>query len=50
MAASSAAGDAERHGSDALDLLVARLEQLLAEQGHKFNHGASIAAANEAYR
>jgi alanine-glyoxylate transaminase/serine-glyoxylate transaminase/serine-pyruvate transaminase len=31
-------------------LFLAALEQLLAEQGHKFNRGASIAAANEAYR
>jgi hypothetical protein len=27
-------------------LFLAALEQLLAEQGHKFDHGASIAAAN----
>jgi alanine-glyoxylate transaminase/serine-glyoxylate transaminase/serine-pyruvate transaminase len=31
-------------------LFLAALEQLLAEQGYKFNRGASIAAANEAYR
>jgi alanine-glyoxylate transaminase/serine-glyoxylate transaminase/serine-pyruvate transaminase len=30
-------------------LLLAALEQLLAEQGHEFDHGASIAAANELY-
>jgi alanine-glyoxylate transaminase/serine-glyoxylate transaminase/serine-pyruvate transaminase len=30
-------------------LLLAALEQLLAEHGHKFNHGASIAAANRVY-
>jgi alanine-glyoxylate transaminase/serine-glyoxylate transaminase/serine-pyruvate transaminase len=30
-------------------LLLAALEQLLAEQGHKFNHGASIAAAGDVY-
>ena len=30
-------------------LFLAALEQLLAEQGHKFEHGASVAAANEAY-
>jgi alanine-glyoxylate transaminase/serine-glyoxylate transaminase/serine-pyruvate transaminase len=30
-------------------LFLAALEQLLAEQGHKFNHGASIAAANDVY-
>jgi alanine-glyoxylate transaminase/serine-glyoxylate transaminase/serine-pyruvate transaminase len=30
-------------------LLLSALEQLLAEQGYKFEHGASIAAANEAY-
>jgi alanine-glyoxylate transaminase / serine-glyoxylate transaminase / serine-pyruvate transaminase len=30
-------------------LFLSALEQLLAEQGHKFDHGASIAAANEAY-
>lgn len=29
--------------------LLAALEQLLAEQGHTFEHGASIAAANAAY-
>lgn len=28
---------------------LAALESLLAEQGHKFSHGASIAAANQAY-
>jgi alanine-glyoxylate transaminase/serine-glyoxylate transaminase/serine-pyruvate transaminase len=31
-------------------LLLSALEQLLAEQGHKFSHGAAIAAANEFYR
>jgi alanine-glyoxylate transaminase/serine-glyoxylate transaminase/serine-pyruvate transaminase len=30
-------------------VLLAALEQLLAEQGHKFNHGAGIAAANAVY-
>ncbi len=30
-------------------LLLAALEQLLAEQGHKFEHGAAIAAANQVY-
>ena len=30
-------------------ILLAALEQLLAEQGHSFEHGASIAAANEVY-
>jgi alanine-glyoxylate transaminase/serine-glyoxylate transaminase/serine-pyruvate transaminase len=30
-------------------LFLAALEQLLAEQGYRFNRGASIAAANEAY-
>ncbi len=30
-------------------LLLSALEQLLAEQGHKFDHGASIAAAGEVY-
>jgi alanine-glyoxylate transaminase/serine-glyoxylate transaminase/serine-pyruvate transaminase len=30
-------------------VLLAALEQLLAEQGHKFEHGASIAAANEVF-
>jgi alanine-glyoxylate transaminase/serine-glyoxylate transaminase/serine-pyruvate transaminase len=30
-------------------LLLSALEQLLAEQGHKFNHGASIAAAGDVY-
>jgi alanine-glyoxylate transaminase/serine-glyoxylate transaminase/serine-pyruvate transaminase len=30
-------------------LLLSAMEQLLAEQGHKFNHGASIAAAGEVY-
>ncbi len=29
--------------------LLAALEQLLAEQGHTFPHGAAVAAANEAY-
>ncbi len=30
-------------------LLLAALEQLLAEQEHKFDHGASIAAATAVY-
>ncbi len=30
-------------------LVLAALEQLLAEQGHKFDHGASVAAAAEIY-
>jgi alanine-glyoxylate transaminase/serine-glyoxylate transaminase/serine-pyruvate transaminase len=30
-------------------LFLSALEQLLAEQGHKFDHGASVAAANAAY-
>jgi alanine-glyoxylate transaminase / serine-glyoxylate transaminase / serine-pyruvate transaminase len=30
-------------------LVLAALEQLLAEQGHKFDHGASIAAAGSVY-
>ena len=30
-------------------LLLAALEQLLAEQGHKFEHGAGVAAANGVY-
>jgi alanine-glyoxylate transaminase/serine-glyoxylate transaminase/serine-pyruvate transaminase len=30
-------------------LFLSALEQLLAEQGHKFNRGASVAAANAAY-
>jgi alanine-glyoxylate transaminase/serine-glyoxylate transaminase/serine-pyruvate transaminase len=30
-------------------LVLSALEQLLAEQGHKFDHGASIAAAGEVY-
>jgi alanine-glyoxylate transaminase/serine-glyoxylate transaminase/serine-pyruvate transaminase len=30
-------------------LLLAALEQLLADQGHKFDHGAAIAAANDVY-
>jgi alanine-glyoxylate transaminase/serine-glyoxylate transaminase/serine-pyruvate transaminase len=30
-------------------ILLAALEQLLAEQGHRFEHGAAIAAANEVY-
>lgn len=40
------------YGSRASNVLLflSALEQLLAEQGHKFDHGASIAAANEAYR
>jgi alanine-glyoxylate transaminase/serine-glyoxylate transaminase/serine-pyruvate transaminase len=31
-------------------LLLSALEELLDEQGHKFEHGASIAAANQVYR
>src|SRR5882757_991372 len=30
-------------------LLLAAMEQLLAEQGHRFQHGAAVAAANEFY-
>jgi len=30
-------------------LVLSALEQLLAEQGHKFDHGASVAAAGEVY-
>jgi alanine-glyoxylate transaminase / serine-glyoxylate transaminase / serine-pyruvate transaminase len=30
-------------------VLLAALEQLLAEQGHRFEHGASVAAANDVY-
>jgi aspartate aminotransferase-like enzyme len=30
-------------------LFLSALEQLLAEQGFRFDHGASIAAANEVY-
>lgn len=30
-------------------LLLAALEQLLAEQGHRFEHGAAVAAANAVY-
>ncbi len=30
-------------------LLLTALEQILAEQGHRFDKGASIAAANEVY-
>ena len=30
-------------------VLLAALEQLLAEHGHKFEHGAAVAAANEVY-
>jgi alanine-glyoxylate transaminase / serine-glyoxylate transaminase / serine-pyruvate transaminase len=39
------------HTSRAINVLVflAALESLLAEQGHKFEHGASIAAANAVY-
>ncbi len=39
------------HGSRPANVLVflAALEQLLAEQGHKFEHGASVAGANERY-
>ncbi|HUY34252.1 MAG TPA: alanine--glyoxylate aminotransferase family protein [Pirellulales bacterium] len=31
-------------------LVLSALEQLLAEQGHRFDAGASVAAANEVYR
>jgi alanine-glyoxylate transaminase/serine-glyoxylate transaminase/serine-pyruvate transaminase len=31
-------------------LLLSALEQLLTEQGHKFDHGASVAAASMVYR
>jgi hypothetical protein len=31
-------------------LLLAALEQLLAEQKYKFEHGAALAAANEFYQ
>jgi len=39
------------YGSRPANVLVflSALEQLLAEQGHKFDHGAGIAAANESY-
>jgi aspartate aminotransferase-like enzyme len=39
------------HGSRAGNvlLLLSALEQLLAEQGHSFDRGASVAAANSAY-
>lgn len=39
------------HGSRQANVLtfLAALEQLLAEQGYRFNHGASVAAANGAY-
>jgi len=39
------------HGSRMSNVLLvlSALEQLLAEQGHKFEHGASIAAANGVY-
>jgi len=39
------------HGSRAGNvlLLLAALEQLLAEQGYRFEAGSSIAAANQAY-
>jgi hypothetical protein len=30
-------------------MFLAALEQLLAEQGHKFEHGAAVAAANGVY-
>ena len=30
-------------------VLLAALEQLLAQQGHKFEHGAAVAAANDVY-
>lgn len=31
-------------------LFLSALEQLLAEQGHQFDHGASVAAANQRYQ
>jgi alanine-glyoxylate transaminase/serine-glyoxylate transaminase/serine-pyruvate transaminase len=31
-------------------LVLSALEQLLAEQGYKFDHGASVAAASDVYR
>jgi alanine-glyoxylate transaminase / serine-glyoxylate transaminase / serine-pyruvate transaminase len=39
------------HASRAANVLffLAALEQLLAEQGHRFQHGASVAAANAVY-
>ena len=39
------------HASRANNVLLVRggLEQLLAEQGLKFEKGASVAAANQAY-
>ena len=39
------------HGSRAANVItfLGALEQILAEQGHKFTHGASLAAANEVY-
>ena len=39
------------YGSRAANVLLflAALEQLLAEQAYKFDHGASIAAANATY-
>ena len=30
-------------------LVLSALEQLLAEQGHRFDHGSAVAAANEVY-
>ena len=40
------------HGSRPANVMVflAALEQLLAEQGHTFDHGASVAAANGVYQ
>jgi alanine-glyoxylate transaminase/serine-glyoxylate transaminase/serine-pyruvate transaminase len=39
------------HGSRVTNVItfLGALEQILAEQGHKFTHGASLAAANEVY-
>ena len=39
------------YGSRAANVLLflSALEQILAEQGYKFEHGASIAAATENY-
>jgi len=39
-------GHAARHSN--VLLLLAALEQLLAEEGYQFDHGASVAAANDA--
>jgi len=41
-------GYASRHTN--VLVLLAALEQLLAEQGHQFEHGAAVAAANAVYR